>query len=115
MKNKKNLNWDHEFAGAVTVCDKNGIILYINEKALDDFKDDGGEALLGTNVLDCHPEPSKTQVKEMLENQSENIYTTGKNGTKKFIYQGPWFEDGVYSGILELSIELPEGLKHILR
>jgi transcriptional regulator with PAS, ATPase and Fis domain len=114
MKNK-NFNWDQEFAGAVTVCDTDGIILYMNKKALSDFEDDGGTDLLGTNVLDCHPEPSKTQLKEMLEKQQENTYTVEKNGTKKLIYQGPWYREEVYCGIVELSIELPDEIKNIVR
>ena len=110
-----NINWDQEFAGAVTVCDTHGIILYMNKRALTDFEDDGGPDLLGTNVLDCHPEPSKTQLKEMLEKQLENTYTVEKNGIKKLIYQGPWYREDVYSGIVELSIELPVDIKNIVR
>jgi hypothetical protein len=49
-----------DFPGAITVCDLDGIILALNNKALETFAADGGAALLGTNVLDCHPEPSKT-------------------------------------------------------
>jgi hypothetical protein len=51
----------------------------------------------------------------MLVKQQENIYTVEKEGKKKFIYQGPWYRDGVYTGIIELSFELPEEIKNILR
>ena len=48
-------NWIKEIDIAITVCGKDGIILSMNDKALSTFKDDGGEKLIGTNVLDCHP------------------------------------------------------------
>lgn len=51
----------------------------------------------------------------MLKDQAENTYTIEKDGQKKLIYQGPWFRDGEYSGIVELTFDLPEQMKHIVR
>ena len=87
----------------------------MNERAQQTFAKDGGALLVGTNVLDCHPEPSRTQLAEMLRTQSKHIYTIEKNGVKKLIYQTPWFDHGVYAGFVELSMEIPAQLPHFIR
>jgi transcriptional regulator with PAS, ATPase and Fis domain len=107
--------WVKEFPGAVTVCDAAGRILAMNDKAAEVFAADGGAALIGTNVLDCHPEPSRTMLKGMLESGRANVYTIRKNGKKKLIYQAPWSENGRYAGFVELSLELPDVLPHFDR
>ena len=108
-------DWVKEFNGAITICDVDGIIVYMNDKAVKTFESDGGDKLLGTNVLDCHPEPSRTQLKEMLANGKKNAYTIEKNGVKKIIYQAPLFTDGIYSGFIELSLEIPFDMPNFLR
>ena len=108
-------NWMKEFPGAITVCDKNGIVLDMNDKAAVTFAKDGGRALLGKNLLDCHPEPARTKVSEMLQSRAPNVYTIEKNGVKKLIFQSPWFEDGKFAGFVELSLEIPFELPHFVR
>ena len=108
-------SWINEFPGAVTVCDENGIILTMNQKAADVFKDDGGMSLIGKNALDCHPEPSRSKFAEMLKSHQENVYTIEKKGRKKLIYQSPWFRKGVFGGIVELSLEIPMEMPHFIR
>ena len=49
------MNWLKELPIAITVCDKDGIILEMNDKSAKTFESDGGYALIGSNVLDCHP------------------------------------------------------------
>jgi transcriptional regulator with PAS, ATPase and Fis domain len=110
-----NQNWAKELPVAITVCDGDGIVLEMNEKAIKTFESDGGEKLIGTNLLDCHPEPSRTKVKEMLSSQSQNVYTIEKNGVKKLIYQVPWHEDGKYAGLVEFSMEIPFDMPHFVR
>ncbi|RPH91962.1 PAS domain-containing protein [candidate division KSB1 bacterium] len=100
---------------AATVCDKAGIIQYMNRKACETFASDGGEKLIGTNVLDCHPEPSRTKVLDMLERGESNIYTIEKNGVKKLIYQMPRIEHGKLCGLVELSLEIPFDMPHFIR
>jgi len=34
---------------------------------------------------------------------------------KKLIYQGPWFQDGKYGGLVELSLEIPMEMPHFVR
>lgn len=107
--------WIEEFPGAVTVCDSDGIILAMNAKAAQNFESSGGASLVGTNVLDCHPEPARTKLKELLASRRANVYTIEKNGIKKLIYQSPWYVDGEYRGLVELALEIPAELPHFVR
>ena len=107
--------WVQEFAGAVTVCDPDGIILEMNEKAARSFQEQGGMALIGTNMLDCHPEPARTKTRELLDSQKTNVYTIEKRGQKKLVYQAPWYQDGQYRGFVELVLEIPAETPHFVR
>jgi len=107
--------WVKEFPGAITVCDEEGIVLEMNDKALETFKDDGGEKLIGTNLLDCHPEPARSQLEGMMDKQQPNVYTIEKRGVKKLIYQTPWYEEGEYRGFVEMSLEIPVQMPHFVR
>jgi len=111
----KQPNWTKELNIAVTVCDENGVILEMNDKSCKTFEKQGGSKLLGTNLLDCHPEPAKSKVKDLLANPRANSYTIEKNGVKKLIYQAPWFEAGKFKGFVELSMEIPFDLPHFIR
>ena len=112
-------NWVKEFPAAITVCDRNGIITEMNNFSVKTFEKDGGSELIGKNLLDCHPEPSKSQLKEMLEKKTSNCYTIEKSTTdgvkKKLIYQSPWFENSEYKGFVELSFEIPFEMPHFVR
>jgi transcriptional regulator with PAS, ATPase and Fis domain len=107
--------WVKEFPAAVTVCDAEGIILEMNDKAAKTFEADGGYKLVGSNMLDCHPEPARTKTERLLAAREKNVYTIEKNGVKKLIYQSPWFKDGQYAGFVELSLEIPFELEHFIR
>jgi hypothetical protein len=109
------LDWVTEFQGAVTVCDAVGIILEMNETAITVFADYGGRALIGTNLLDCHPEPSRSKLRTMLELKQTNVYTIEKNGKRKLIYQAPWYEEGQYRGLVEVALPLPDDVPHFNR
>jgi transcriptional regulator with PAS, ATPase and Fis domain len=100
---------------AVTVCDSEGIILFMNDRAGETFGKYGGRELLGSNVLDCHPEPSRSKLAGMLQSGHSHCYTIEKKGVKKLIYQGPWHEDGVNKGFVELSIVMPDTMPHYVR
>ena len=110
-----NVDWTEEFNGAITVCDREGIIVYMNRFSIEQFSKYGGEKLLGTNLLDCHPEPSKSKLKEMLEAPVENMYTTEKNGIRKIIFQTPWIQNGEFAGVVELSFKLDQNMSHFVR
>jgi hypothetical protein len=108
-------DWIKQFPAAVTVCDCKGVILDMNDKAARTFEKDGGYTLIGKNLLDCHPEPTRNKVENLLEACEKNVYTIEKNGVKKLIYQCPWFEDGQYAGFVELSLETPFEMEHFVR
>ena len=114
MKISEN-SWVKEFPGAITVCDPDGIILEMNDRAAKSYKDDGGFALIGKNVLDCHPEPARSKLERLMEECQHNVYTIEKNGVKKLIYQSPWYKNGEYAGFLELTLEIPFEMPHFVR
>ena len=107
--------WIKEFPAAVTVCDEKGIILDMNDKAAKTFEKDGGRKLIGSNMLDCHPEPARTKAERLLAAREKNVYTIEKNGVKKLIYQSPWYRNGEYAGFVELSLEIPFKMPHFIR
>ncbi len=107
--------WMKEFPGAITVCDANGIILEMNDRAARTFEKDGGYALIGKNLLDCHPEPARSKVQELLASHQKNVYTIEKNGVKKLIFQTPWFRQDQFVGFVELSLEIPFDMPHFVR
>ncbi len=107
--------WVREFPGAVTVCDRDGVILEMNDRSAEVFATDGGRTLIGTNALDCHPEPARAKLAAMLASGRANVYTIEKNGMKKLIYQAPWRVDGEYKGFVELSLEIPFEVPHFVR
>jgi transcriptional regulator with PAS, ATPase and Fis domain len=109
------ISWTKEFPGAITICDAAGVILEMNDQAAKAFAKDGGRALVGTNLLDCHPEPSRTKLQDLLSSGRINVYTIEKGGTKTLVYQAPWYEDGQYRGLVEVALTLPETLPHFVR
>ena len=56
MTTENALPWAEEADCAVTVCDTEGVILYMNEKARATFAQHGD--LIGRNLFDCHNERS---------------------------------------------------------
>jgi hypothetical protein len=104
--------WVKEFPGTIEVCDRNGILLEMNDRAA---ARDGGLELIGSNILDCHPEPARAKLVQLLESGQPNIYTIEKKGKKQLIYQAPWYADGEYAGFLELGLDIPESIPHFVR
>ena len=107
--------WVEEFSGSIVVCDPEGIIIEMNEKAAAMYQKSGGKQLLGSNLLDCHPEPSRSKLKQLMEQRQTNIYTIEKKGIKKLIYQTPWHVKGAYRGLVEIVIEIPDSMPHFIR
>ncbi len=107
--------WVKEIPVAITVCDSDGTILEMNDKSCESFADDGGKELIGRNVLDCHPEPARATLEHLLSSGSSNVYTIEKQGKKKLIFQSPWYENGEYRGLVEISIPIPFDMPHFVR
>jgi hypothetical protein len=109
------IDWIREFPGAATVCDLKGIVLEMNDKSAETFQKYGGRDLIGKNLLDCHPEPSRSKLLQLLETGGHNVYTIEKNGIRKLIYQSPWYLDGQRHGMIELSLQIPAVMPHFQR
>jgi len=107
--------WAKEFPGDITVCDVTGVILEMNDRSAKTFAKDGGLRLVGSNLLDCHPEPSRSKLVDLLAAGKINAYTIEKGGVKKLIYQAPWYEQGEYQGLVEVALVLPNELPHFVR
>jgi len=108
--------WLDEDEAAITICDLNGIILYMNERSRKSFtKYEDSGVTIGSSLIECHPEPSRTKLRSMLEFPQTNVYTIEKRGIKKLIRQSPWFRDGIFSGVVEISFIIPEEMAHHVR
>ena len=110
-----NKDWKKEFSAAITVCDKNGLILDMNDKAADTFQDYGGRELIGKNLFDCHSPESADKIRRQMSAGLSNTYTIEKNGIKKLIFQSPWYDNGEVNGLVEISIVLPDEMPHFVR
>lgn len=111
-----NKAWFDKINIGITVSDCEGKIIYMNEKSAEIWDKSGGIELLGKSLFDCHPEPAKTLLADLLEHQQTNCYTIEKDNQKKLIYQTPLYdENGNYSSYAELSIELPLVMKNFAR
>ncbi len=107
--------WMNGMDVAVTVCDRQGVIVYMNDKSVRTFAADGGKALLGKNLMACHPEPARRKILDIMATGISNSYTIEKNGVKKLIHQVPWHENGTLAGLVEFSLVIPLALPHFVR
>lgn len=105
--------WADDINCAVTICDSDGIILYMNDRAREVFAKHGD--LIGRNLFDCHSPESAAKIRHMLATGESNAYTISKNGVRKMIYQTPWRRDGGVAGMVEISMIIPESMPHHIR
>ena len=105
--------WAEGLNCAVTVCDTDGVILYMNEKARATFAKHGD--LTGRNLFGCHSERSREMIHRMLASGGTNAYTIEKQGVRKMIYQTAWKENGEIRGLVEISMEIPPEMPHYIR
>jgi hypothetical protein len=109
------ISWTKELPFAITVCDKEGKILEMNDKSIKTFEKYGGTKLLGRSLFECHPGEPGEKLASLLNSGKTNCYTIEKLGIHKMIYQSPWFQNGEYLGFVELSLELPSNVPHFVR
>ena len=110
---KNSFPWAEEVNCAVTVCDTEGVILYMNEKARATYAKHGD--LIGSNLFGCHGERSGEIIRRLLATNGTNAYTIEKQGVRKMIYQTAWKEDGEVRGLVEISMEIPAEMQHYIR
>jgi DUF438 domain-containing protein len=109
------VNWPQELPIAITVTDKDGKIVEMNNKSAEVFAKYGGPELIGQPLNDCHNPHSQAIIAHLTKDKATNVYTIEKNGMKKLIYQCPWFENGEFAGLVELSMVIPDNLPHFIR
>lgn len=106
-------DWAKEMNCAVTVCDKDCTIIYMNDRAKSTFASHGD--LIGANLRDCHSPRSIEIIDRLLAEGGVNCYTIHKNGQKKMIYQTAWSVEGKVAGLVEISMIIPENMPHYQR
>lgn len=106
-------NWFRSFPGSITITDAKGIILEMNDKAAESYREGGGRELIGKSAINCHEEPVRQTVQKMYDEPAMRIYTTRENGQKILVIHAPFFSDGEFMGIVELVIDLPEEIPHV--
>jgi len=114
MNTKNGFEWVKELPFAVTVCDTEGIILYMNNRSAQTFAK-YGDSLIGRSLYEFHGERASGMIRQMIAENSSNSYTIEKAGVKKLIHQTPWYENGKVAGLVELSIVLPTEMPHYVR
>ena len=107
--------WVEGLPAAITVTGADGTILGMNARSRETFAKDGGGALVGRSVFDCHPEPARSKTRRLYEDREPNHYTIRKDGRRKIVHQVPWYRDGVFAGIVELTFLIPDELPHFDR
>ncbi len=109
------MSWFESLPAEITVTDAQGTIVEMNAWSRQMFAADGGAALVGSNVFDCHPEPSATKTRALFTAQKPSHYTIRKNRQKLMIHQLPWFINGAFAGFVEISVPIPEEMPHFDR
>ena len=108
-------DWVKEIPIAITITDEAGIIIEMNDKSAKTFEKYGGKTLIGKNIMDLHPAKACAKIAEITATKESNSYTIEKNGINKLTYQTPWYQDGKYAGLVEISIEVPLKMPHFAR
>jgi transcriptional regulator with PAS, ATPase and Fis domain len=113
--NYRPTSWVKGFPAEITICDRTGFILELNNTAEEIFKEDGGSSLLGSNMLNCHPEPSRTKLAGMLETHQTNVYFNTEKSKKRFFFQSPWYKNDQFAGFVEISFEVPGEIPNFIK
>lgn len=114
MKSLNIPDWAYGMNCAVTVCDAECNIIYMNQKSRDTFAE-GTDRLIGKNLLECHNPNSRGIIARLLTEGGSNCYTIEKHGVHKMIYQTPWTHEGKIAGLVELSMVIPAEMPHHIR
>lgn len=104
---KSTFDYLENVAFAACVCDREGVVLYQNERSI---KRDG--QVVGKNLYDCHNPHSCQMIRHMIQTGQSNSYQIIRHGKKRLLHQTPWYEvqGGEVSGLIELSIDIPDDM-----
>ena len=106
-------DWAREMDCAITVCDANADIIYMNDSSR---RINSPEAdIIGHNLRQYHPPRAIEIIERLLREGGYNAYTISKRGQRKMIYQAAWRQAGQIAGLVEISMVIPEELPHYVR
>lgn len=106
-------DWAKELDCAVTVCDADCHIIYMNERSRE--INSPGRDIIGHSLLEYHPQHAVDIINRLLATGGTNCYTIEKKGVHKLIYQSAWRRDGKVAGLVEISIVTPADMPHFVR
>lgn len=115
MVSVKRHEWVEGFPGSIMVCDSAGVILEMNEKAVESHRADGGKKLIGSNLINCHPEPARSKLKRLMKKHQTNVYTVTKGRARLLVLQAPWYSRKKYRGFVQVSLKLPGKIPNHIR
>jgi hypothetical protein len=115
MAEELNPDWFERLPCAITVCDDDYTVLYLNRRAAEVNAADGGKELVGRNLLSCHPARARSKLRAVMAGASPNVYTVDKNGVRKVVFQAHWRRGGRQAGLVEVTFELPYDAAHFVR
>ncbi|MDE7128738.1 MAG: PAS sensor protein [Alistipes sp.] len=95
---------------AITVCDREGIVLYQNARSQQVNGD-----VRGRSLIPCHNQRSREIIARLMTDGCDNVYTIEKRGIRKMIFQTPWRTGGEIRGLVEFSLEIPSQMPHYVR
>jgi hypothetical protein len=87
----------------------------MNDRAAEVTSKEGGKALIGKSLMDCHPSEAQEKLRKVMASGRPNVYTTEKKGVKKLVYQCHWKKGGRVCGLVEFSFELPINIPNFVR
>ncbi len=109
-KTQPTFDWQEDYPAAVTVCDTEGTIIAMNRNSIELFAKRGGAALIGTSLFSCHPESANEIIRSQLQTQEANVYITRRKSGSRLIRQVPWYREGVFGGLVETVIPVPDDI-----
>lgn len=72
----------------IVLVDTNHKIVFMNRRALEEYKDGGGKSLIGKSIFDCHNENSKKtilEVYERLKNGEDEVELERSSSVRTFV------------------------------
>ncbi len=79
------LNWASDLNCGITVCNNDGVIVYMNEKAIEQKHGN----LIGNNVFDCLNLNSRRIICKLIASGGQHLYTIEKKVSKNLYIKVP--------------------------
>ncbi len=87
---------------AIVVCDLNHTIVYMNPAAVEQYKNRGGEKLIGKCIFDCHNPHSQDVIKK-------NVAAMAEDKTKNKIFEFHKVKNGANDDVYTAAIRDEDG------